>query len=63
MSKLESLRTASGMSQIDVADKIGMARRMYQRYETGGHSLDRMKYGQLKKLAEVLNTTIEELIK
>jgi transcriptional regulator with XRE-family HTH domain len=51
------------MSQIDVADKIGMARRMYQRYETGEHSLDRMKYGQLKKLAEVLNTTIEELIK
>lgn len=63
MSKLETLRTAAGMSQIDVADKIGMARRMYQRYETGTHSLDRMKYGQLKRLAEVLGTTMEELVK
>ena len=63
MSKLESLRTAAGLTQEQMADKAGIARRSYQRYESGECSLDRMKYGQLKRLAEVLNTTIEELIK
>lgn len=59
LEKLKNLRKAKGLTQKEVADKLGIAEQHYQRYE----------YGMLPnvvlaiKIAEILNTTVEEIWK
>jgi transcriptional regulator with XRE-family HTH domain len=61
-SKLEVLRKKAGLTQTQLASKIGIVCRSYQRYESGNSHLESMKYKQLRKLAIALNTTIENLL-
>lgn len=56
---LREARKASGMTQKEVAEKIGVARSTYALYETGERSPD---VEVVKKLATVLNVSGDYLI-
>ena len=51
---LREARIAAGMSQKDVADRIGVAKSTYSLYESGSREPDVQK---IKKLAEVLGVS------
>lgn len=51
---LREARMAAGMSQKDVADRIGVAKSTYSLYESGSREPDVQK---IKKLAEVLGVS------
>lgn len=58
MSKLKERREALGLTQRQVAEKIGVKYQSYQRYE----SLVIIPNAQIAvKVAKALNTTVEEL--
>lgn len=56
---LREARKATGMTQKEVAEKVGVARSTYALYETGERSPD---VEVVKKLAEVLNVSGDYLI-
>ena len=56
---LREARKLSGMTQKEVAEKVGIARSTYALYETGERSPD---VEVVKKLAEVLNVSGDYLI-
>ncbi len=58
MSKLKERREALGLTQRQVAEKIGIAERAYQRYE---YDKRQPCVGTALKIALALNTTVEEL--
>lgn len=58
-SKIKKLRIQSGLTQQEVADKMNMHLKTWQKVENGFTKLD---IDRLKEIAEVLETTIEELI-
>lgn len=56
---LREARKSTGMTQKEVAEKVGVARSTYALYETGERSPD---VEVVKKLAEALNVTGDYLI-
>ena len=58
MSKLKERREALGLTQRQVAEKIGIAETVYQRYEYGKRE---PCVSTALKIALALNTTVEKL--
>lgn len=56
---LKQLRIEKGLTQLETAQKIGIAETSYQRIEYG---LRRGSYTTLKKLAQLFNTTVDKLL-
>jgi transcriptional regulator with XRE-family HTH domain len=56
--RIRIFRTNSGMSQSDLAEKIGVAFQQVQKYEKG---TNRVGAGRLSRIAEVLGISIGEL--
>jgi len=57
--RIVSMRKANGMTQTDVADKLGITQQSFARYEAGQR---RFPVNILPTLAEALDVSIEELI-
>ena len=58
MTKLKALRDEQGLTQRDIANLTGMSIKSYQLYEAGKR---KPSYKNLKALAEVLGTTMDQL--
>ncbi len=58
MSKLKERREALGLTQRQVAEKIGVKYQVYQRYEKGARE---PSISMALKIASALKTTAEEL--
>ena len=56
--KLRAKRTEAGLLQTQIAERCGIATRLYQYYESGGRVPN--VYAALK-IADALNSTVEEL--
>jgi len=57
--RLNSLREAAGLSQAQVADKLGIAQRTYSHWERRAVAL---RHDQLENLANALGITLAELV-
>jgi transcriptional regulator with XRE-family HTH domain len=57
--KIKMLRSQNGLTQQEMADKMNMHLKTWQKIENGVTKLD---IDRLKQIAEVLETTIEDLI-
>jgi len=57
--KIKMLRSQNGLTQQDMADKMNMHLKTWQKIENGVTKLD---IDRLKQIAEILETTIEDLI-
>lgn len=57
-SRLKQIRGKAGLSQIKVAERVGVSQPTYQRWESGSAPVPK---GKLRKLAEALDTTPEFL--
>lgn len=62
MSKLKSRREAVGLSQSELANKSGVNLRTLQDYEQGRKDINKAQALTLYKIAQALDTTIEELL-
>ncbi|MGW6395396.1 helix-turn-helix transcriptional regulator [Streptomyces sp. NPDC055103] len=58
--RLRELRTAAGLSQDQLADRIGMERRSVQRYERGERD---PRFTELLLIADALGIPVEELVR
>lgn len=56
---IKKTRRASGLSQSDMAEKLGMSRTAYNNLEQGETKIINSK---IRQIAEILNTTSEELV-
>lgn len=59
MTKLERLRREAGLSQEALAEKSGVSRPVIVKIENGG--IDRVIGGNIRKLADALGVSIEQL--
>ena len=59
LEKLLKMRKIKGLSQIELAEKIGVKSNTISQYESGKRNPN---FKILKKLAKVLNCTVDELI-
>ncbi len=57
--KLKLLRIANRLTQCELAELVGVTPKTIIKIEKGFH--DNVKLGTLKKVAEVLGTTVQEL--
>jgi transcriptional regulator with XRE-family HTH domain len=57
--KIKMLRSQNGLTQQEMADKMNMHLKTWQKIENGVTKLD---IDRLKQIAEILETTIEDLI-
>ena len=57
---LKTLRESSGMSQQEVADKIGISKQYYQMIESGERQR-KMDITLVKSLASIFNLSIEDI--
>ena len=57
--RIKKLREAKGLSQQEVADKIGISQRVYSYYEEGRFPRDETR---LKDIATALGTTVASLV-
>ena len=55
---LKKVRLNNGLTQAQVAERLGVSQAQYARWESGGRN---PKYETIKKLADVFNTTTEAL--
>lgn len=62
MSKLAQIRQENGLSQSQLADKADVNRSMIQFYEQGVKDINKAQAQTVKKLAQALGCTMEELI-
>ena len=62
MKHLKRLRTASGLSQSQLAQASGVALRMIQAYEQGTKDINRAEGLSIYHLAKALSCTVEELL-
>ena len=62
MSKLAHIRQEKGLSQSQLADKSEVNRSMIQFYEQGVKDINKAQVGTVKKIAEALGCSIEDLI-
>ena len=62
MKHLKRLRTASGLSQSQLAQASGVALRMIQAYEQGTKDINRAEGLSIYHLAQALSCTVEDLL-
>lgn len=55
---LKKERLKNGLTQAQVAERLGVSQAQYARWENGGRN---PKYETIKKLADIFNTTMETL--
>lgn len=60
--KLKSLRQRSGLTQKQLAEKIGIPYQTVQKYEKGEQAVERMTLSMAAKYAKALNIMIEDLL-
>ena len=60
--KLKALRVASGLTQLEVAEKAGINHRVYQFYEQGNKPIEGAKLETLLKICLALKCKLEEII-
>lgn len=63
VTKLARLRLDLDMTQSNVATKAGVLLSTYQKLDNGSSDIKKAQAGIVAKIARVLNTTVEELIK
>lgn len=59
---LERYRKLKGYTQADLSQMVGVSRYMISRWESSTESLQSVKGYNLKKIADALGITIEELL-
>lgn len=59
MQTLKKLRVSAGLTQMQVADAMGVSQPNYQRWEAGSAPIPTAKH---KKLARILNTSVESIL-
>ncbi len=62
MSNLKTFRKAAGLTQTELAERVGTSKNQISNYETGFRSLSGASGEVLLKLARALGVTIEQLI-
>ena len=62
MSKLQEKRKAAGLSQRQLADRVGMSVRTLQYYEQGSLDFNKAAVETVYRLAVALGCSVEELI-
>ena len=62
MSKLKTKRQATGLSQRQLAQRVGMSFRVLQAYEQGLRDINKAAAEMVYRLAVALGCTIEDLI-
>ena len=62
MSKLAKIRQDAGLSQSQLAEKAGVNRPMIQFYEQGVKDINKAQAQTIKKLANALGCSMEDLI-
>ena len=60
--KLKTIRESKALTQAQLSARSGVSLRMIQHYEQGQKDLSKAQYRTLKKLAEALDVTIDELL-
>lgn len=62
VTKLQSVRTARGMSQNDLAEKSGISKRTIQCYEQEARPIDGARLSQLCNLSVALGCKIDDIL-
>lgn len=62
MSKLQEKRKASGLSQRQLADRVGMSVRTLQYYEQGSLDFNKAAVETVYRLAVALGCSVEDII-
>lgn len=60
--KLRDLRKQAGLTQQQLADKLGISIRLLQKYERGDVLLLNMSFGRALSYAEALGVDIKDLL-
>lgn len=60
---LKKIRESKGLTQSQLASKSGVNLQMIQKYEQGVKNISNASVSTVLKLAEVLDCSVEELIK
>ena len=60
--RLKELRVKSGMTRSQLAEKSGVSPNSIKSYEYGVRDIEDASYRNLKKLADVLGVSVEELV-
>ena len=58
--RLKKRRIAAGLTQVELATKVGVSTRTIQNYESGFRKVNNIEIA--RKLAEVLGTNVDELL-
>ena len=58
--RLKKRRIAAGLTQVELATKVGVSARTIQNYESGFRKVNNIEIA--RKLAEVLGTNVDELL-
>ena len=62
VSNLQEMRKAAGLSQRQLADRVGMSVRTLQYYEQGALDFNKAAVGTVYRLAVALDCLMEELV-
>ena len=62
MTKLKIRREAAGLTQMEMAQRIGISYRTYQSIEQGARNIDMMAAIKVYQMAKVLNCGIIDLL-
>ena len=60
VSKIKSLRKAAGLSQVELADMIGVSKQSLYKYEKG--YVKNIPYDKLERIAQICHTTPQNLL-
>ncbi len=62
MNRLRMLRLTAGMTQQQLAEKIGAPYRTIQKYESGELKIENMTLGKAVKIADALGVEVKALL-